>query len=403
MSISTNYKHTLAAGYISFITQATINNFAPLLFITFQKDWGITLGQLAIISTYNFMVQLGADLISARYVDKIGARRLMVFAHMSAAAGFAGLGIFPFILPDPYYGIIIAITLYAIGGGLIEVLASPIIEACPTKNKEAHMSLLHSFYCWGQMSAVIGSTVFFHFFGTENWRIMSFIWALIPAFNGFYFSKVPVKVFPQAEKSEQKLSELFKNKLFYIIMIMMLCAGSSELAVSQWASAFAEETLGITKTAGDIAGPCFFALLMGIARVSYSKFSRKLSLEKYMLFCAGLCLFGYMLISLSPWPFLSLIGCGICGFAVGIMWPGTYSIAAKIWINPSASLFALFALAGDTGCSVGPLLVGGVSQTFNDNLKTGLFAGSAFPLIMIFAVLLLIRFTKNKTKTEENT
>jgi len=401
MSIKNNYKHTLAAGYISFITQATINNFTPLLFITFQKDWGITLGQLAIISTYNFMVQLAADLISARFVDKIGARRLIVFAHISAAMGFAGLGIFPFIMPDPYYGIMLAITLYAIGGGLIEVLASPIIEACPTKNKEAHMSLLHSFYCWGQMSAVIGSTIFFHFFGTENWRIMSFIWALIPAFNAIYFANVPVKVFPQAEKSDQKLSELFKNKMFYIIMIMMLCAGSSELAVSQWASAFAEETLGITKTAGDIAGPCFFALLMGIARVSYSKFSKKLSLEKYMLFCAGLCLLGYLVISLSPVPVLSLIGCGICGFAVGIMWPGTYSIAAKIWKNPSASLFALFALAGDTGCSVGPLLVGNVSQIFHDNLKTGLFAGSVFPLIMIFAVLLLIKFT-NKNKTEEN-
>lgn len=400
MSIRNNYKHTLAAGYISFITQATINNFAPLLFITFQKDWGITLGQLATISTYNFMVQLAADLISARYVDKIGARRLMVFAHISAALGFAGLGVFPFILPDPYYGILIAITLYAIGGGLIEVLASPIIEACPTKNKEAHMSLLHSFYCWGQMTAVLGSTLFFILFGIENWRIMSFIWALIPALNSIYFAKVPVKVFPQAEKSDQKLSELFKNKMFYIIMIMMLCAGSSELAVSQWASAFAEETLGITKTAGDIAGPCFFALLMGIARVSYAKFSKKLSPEKYMLFCAVLCLFGYLVISLSPVPALSLIGCGICGFAVGIMWPGTYSIAAKIWKNPSASLFALFALAGDTGCSVGPLLVGNVSQFFGDNLKTGLFAGSAFPVIMIIAVLLLIKFT-NKNESEE--
>lgn len=397
MSIRSNYKHTLAAGYISFITQATINNFAPLLFITFQKDWGITLGQLAAISTYNFIVQLVADLISAKFVDKIGARRLMVFAHISATAGFAGLGIFPFILPDPYYGILLAITLYAIGGGLIEVLASPIIEACPTKNKEAHMSLLHSFYCWGQMTAVLGSTLFFWLFGTENWRIMSFIWALIPAFNSIYFAKVPVTVFPQTDKSDRKLSELFKNKMFYIIMTMMLCAGASELAVSQWASAFAEETLGITKTAGDIAGPCFFALLMGIARVSYSKFSKKLSLEKYMLFCAGLCLFGYLVISLSPSPALSLIGCGICGYAVGIMWPGTYSIAAKIWLKPSASMFALFALAGDTGCSTGPLLVGTVSQFFSDNLKAGLFAGSVFPIVMIIAVLLLIKNT-NKNK-----
>lgn len=401
MSIRTNYKHTLAAGYISFITQATINNFAPLLFVTFQKDWNISLGQLAAISTYNFMVQLCADLISAKYVDKIGARKLIVFAHVSAALGFAGLGVFPYITPDPYYGILIAITLYAIGGGLIEVLASPIIEACPTKNKEAHMSLLHSFYCWGQMTAVLGSTLFFYLFGIENWRYMSFIWALIPLGNSIYFANVPVKVYPQTAKSEQKLSELFRNKLFYIIMVMMLCAGASELAVSQWASAFAEETLGITKTAGDVAGPCFFALLMGIARLSYSKFNKKVSLEKYMLFCAFLCLFGYLLISLSPIPSVSLIGCGICGFSVGIMWPGTYSIASKIWKNPAASLFALFALAGDTGCSTGPLLVGGISQMFGDNLKTGLFAGSVFPIVMIAAVLLLLKNTK-KNKIQEN-
>lgn len=398
MNIRKNYKHTLAAGYISFITQAIINNFTPLLFVTFQKDWGITLGQLAALSTYNFMVQLAADLVSARYVDKIGVRRAMVFAHICGFLGLSGLGIFPYITPDPYLGLFIAITLYAIGGGLIEVLASPIIEACPTKNKAAHMSLLHSFYCWGQMLAVLGSTLFFHLFSIENWRIMAFLWGLIPAFNCFYFSQVPIAVPPQKEKSDQKLSELLKNKTFYILMVMMLCAGSSELAVAQWASAFAEESLGISKTAGDLLGPCMFAVLMGIARIAYSRFSSKISLEKYILFCAVLCLAGYLIISLSPFPVLSLIGCGICGYAVGIMWPGTYSIAAKTWKNPSASLFALFALAGDMGCSSGPLLVGNVSQAFGNNLKAGLFAGSVLPLVMIFAVLILLKNMKTERK-----
>ena len=401
MSIRTNYKHTLVAGYISFITQAIINNFAPLLFVTFQKDWHITLGQLATLSTYNFLVQLAADLISARYIDKIGVRRAVVFAHISSALGLAGLGIFPFITDSPYHGLYIAITLYAIGGGLIEVLGSPIIESCPTKNKEAHMSLLHSFYCWGQMLAVLGSTVFFHFFSVANWRVMAFVWALIPLFNAFYFSQVPINVPTQKEKSDRKFTDLIKNKTFYILMVMMLCAGSSELAVSQWASAFAEESLGISKTQGDLLGPCIFAILMGIARVAYTKLSKIVMLEKYILFCAALCLAGYLIISLSPYPALSLVGCGICGYAVGIMWPGTYSIAAKTWKNPSASMFALFALAGDVGCASGPLLVGKVSQAFGDNLKTGLFAGSVLPLIMIFAVIILLRNIKTDKAKEK--
>ena len=396
MSIKTNYKNTLAAGYISFITQAIVNNFTPLLFVTFQNDWHITLSQLAFLSTYNFAVQLVVDLLSARYVDKIGARKCIVFAHISAAVGLAGLGIFPYISGNPYYGIILSITLYAVGGGLIEVLASPIIEGCPTVNKEAHMSLLHSFYCWGQVIAVLGSTLFFFAFGIDHWRVMAFIWAVIPALNSIYFSLVPISFEKDEKKPIQKPSSLFKNKLFYILMVMMLCAGASELAVAQWASAFAEESLGISKAAGDIAGPCFFALLMGISRLSYSKFSAKVSLEKYILFCAVLCFGGYLLIALSPIPALSLLGCGVCGFAVGIMWPGTYSIGAKSWYNPSTALFALFALAGDCGCSSGPLLVGMVSEKFGDNLKTGLLSCAVFPLIMIFAVLFLLRYLKKE-------
>lgn len=400
MSIRNNYKHTLIAGYISFITQAIVNNFTPLLFVTFQNDWDISLSQLAFISTYNFVVQLVTDLISARYADRIGVRRCIVFAHISAAVGLAGLGIFPYILPSPYIGVIVAITFYAIGGGLIEVLTSPIIEACPTENKEAHMSLLHSFYCWGQMFAVLFSTLFFFVSGIENWRIMAFLWALIPALNAVYFALVPIVTVSQTDKNVQKTSELFKNKLFYILLVMMLCAGASELSIAQWASAFAEESLGISKTAGDILGPCLFAALMGISRVAYSKFSHRLNLEKYILFCAALCVAGYLITALSPYPLLSLAGCGICGFAVGIMWPGTYSIAAKNWYNPSTALFAMFALAGDTGCSTGPLLLGSVSQFFGNNLRTGILAGTVFPFVMIFAVLALLRYIKNN-KTEE--
>lgn len=395
MSIKTNYKHTIAAGYIGYITQAIVNNFTPLLFVTFQKDWDITLGQLAVISTYNFGVQLLVDILSAKYVDKIGVRKSMVFAHICAAVGLMGLGIFPFIFPDPYVGLILAVTLYAIGGGLIEVVVSPVIEACPTENKEANMSLLHSFYCWGQVAAVLLSTVFFSVCGVNNWRFAAFIWAVIPALNAVYFSFVPIANEPD-KNTEHTAKEygFFKDKFFYILIVMMLCAGASEIAISQWSSAFAEESLGITKAAGDIAGPCFFALLMGTARAVYAKFSKKIPLEKYILFCACLCFAAYLLISLSPVPMMSLLGCGIAGFAVGIMWPGTYSIAAKNWKNPSTALFALFALAGDCGCSTGPFIVGTLSEHFGNDLHKGLLAGAAFPLIMIIAVISLLRYKK---------
>ncbi len=396
MNIRTNYKHTITAGYISFITQAIVNNFAPLLYITFQKEWGITLSELAFISTYNFLVQLAVDLLSTKYADKIGIRRCIVFAHITSAAGFMGLGTLPYILGNRYAGIIISITMYAVGGGLIEVLASPIIESCPTENKEANMSLLHSFYCWGQVATVLFSTLFFSIFGIENWRIMAFIWAAIPIFNAVYFSIVPISYKSEPDKNGQKISELFKNKFFYILLIMMLCAGASELSIAQWASAFTEETLGISKTLGDILGPCGFAVLMGISRVAYSKLSNKLNLEKYILFCAGLGIVGYLMISLSHVPAVSLIGCAVCGYAVGIMWPGTYSIAAKKWKNPSTALFAFFALAGDFGCSSGPFIIGNISDHFGNDLKTGLFAGTLFPIIMFVATAILIKMNKQK-------
>lgn len=396
MSIKTNYKHTITAGYISFMTQAIVNNFAPLLYITFQKDWNITLSQLAFISTYNFLVQLAVDLLSAKYVDRIGVKKCIVFAHILSAVGFISLGTLPYMMSSSYIAIIISITLYAMGGGLIEVLASPIIEACPTKNKEANMSLLHSFYCWGQVFAVLLSTLFFYLFDIANWRIMAFIWALLPIFNAFYFSLVPINYKSDNDTNNNKTSDIFKNKFFYILLVMMLCAGASEIAIAQWASAFAEESLGISKTMGDLLGPCGFALLMGISRVLYSKLSKKLNLEKYILFCSALCIVGYLLVSLSPIAALSLLGCAICGFAVGIMWPGTYSIAAKTWKNPSTSLFALFALAGDMGCSSGPFIVGKVSENFGNNLKIGLFAGMIFPIIMFIAVTILLKLNKKE-------
>lgn len=389
-----SFRHTIISGYISFITQAIVNNFTPLLFITFQRDWGITLSQLAFISTYNFAVQLLVDIASAKFADKIGVKRCFIGAHILSASGFISLGILPFILENHFIGILISITLYAMGGGLIEVLASPIVEACPTTNKEANMSLLHSFYCWGQMLAVILSTVFFAIFGIHNWRYASFLWAIIPILNTFYIAAAPMVKFESSQHEKTKFSTIFKDKIFLMLIIMMLAAGASELAMSQWASAFAESSLGISKAMGDLAGPCFFALCMGISRVSHTALCKKISLESFITFCSILCFVAYLVASFAPLPIISLLACGVCGFSVGIMWPGTYSLAAKMTNKPSTAMFAFLALAGDFGCSTGPMLVGSVSEAFGNNLKSGLAAASIFPVIMIVAVLSLVRMMK---------
>lgn len=394
MGIRTNYKSTLFASYVGYITQAVVNNFAPLLYITFQKNYGITLRQLSFLAMFNFLVQLCVDYLSAKFVDKIGVRKCLAGSHFMAGLGLILLGVLPDILPSPMIGITIAIVFYAVGGGLIEVLVSPVVEACPTKNKSAHMSILHSFYCWGQVLVILLSTVFFMTAGISHWQIMSAVWAVIPIANGILFIFVPLYDTAEPEESGDKLLHLMKSGVFRILMIMMLCAGAAEIAVSQWASAFAEKGLGISKTAGDIAGPCLFALLMGIARVVYSRLSKKVDLSKYIMFCSALCLAGYLIIAFSPSAVLSLAGVGICGFAVGVMWPGTYSLATQKMPVCSTSVFAFLALAGDAGCSSGPYLVGMVSSAFGDDLKRGMLFAAVFPAIMIIAALFLLRKTK---------
>ena len=396
MGIRTNYKSTLFASYVGYITQAVVNNFAPLLYVTFQKNYGITLRQLSFLAMFNFLVQLCVDYLSAKFVDKIGVRKCLAGSHFMAGLGLILLGILPDILPSPMIGITIAIVFYAVGGGLIEVLVSPVVEACPTKNKSAHMSILHSFYCWGQVLVILLSTVFFMTAGISHWQIMSAVWAVIPIANGILFIFVPLYDTVEPEESGDKLLHLMKSGVFRILMVMMLCAGAAEIAVSQWASAFAEKGLGISKTAGDIAGPCLFALLMGIARVVYSKLSKKVDLSKYIMFCSALCLAGYLIIAFSPSAVLSLAGVGICGFAVGVMWPGTYSLATQKMPACSTAVFAFLALAGDAGCSSGPYLVGMVSSAFGDNLKIGMLFAAIFPVIMIAAALFLLRKSKKR-------
>ena len=384
------YQKTMIACYLGFITQAIAANFAPLLFLTFHRTYQISLGRIAFISTAFFFTQLLIDLFCAKYVDKIGYRKSVVASEILSAAGLIGLAFLPSLLPDPYVGILISVIIYAMGSGLIEVLVSPIVEACPFDNKDSVMSLLHSFYCWGSVGVILLSTIFFAIFGIENWRILACIWALIPLYNTFNFISCPIESLTE-EGEGLSIRQLCHIPIFWIALILMVCAGASEISMAQWASAYVESALGISKSIGDIIGPCLFAVMMGMSRSFYGKYGENIDLMKFMIGSGALCLVCYLLSALAPLPFLNLVGCAVCGFSVGIMWPGTISIASKKIPLGGTAMFALLAMAGDLGGSVGPGIVGFVTQNANDNLKVGMLAGCVFPTVLVLSVLLLKR------------
>lgn len=392
------YKTTVYACFIGYIVQAIINNFIPLLFITFHTSYGIPLSKISMLVTINFLIQLGVDLLSIAFIDKIGYRASAVIAHIFAAAGILSLTILPNVMPSPFSGILTSVAIYAVGGGLLEVLVSPIVESCPTDNKEKAMSLLHSFYCWGHVGVVFISTAFFAAVGIENWKLLAYAWALVPLFNVFLFSVTPIAHLIQGDEKGMSVSELFKKPLFWLFMVMMFAAGSSEQAISQWASAFAELGLGITKTAGDLAGPLTFATLMGLSRVFYGKFGERIDLDRFMKASTSLSVFAYLLASLSRSPVVSLIGCALCGLSVGIMWPGCFSKASASMRLGGTAMFAFLALAGDLGCSLGPTLVGTVSDTFGDDLKLGILAAVIFPVTLLICLFIETSVRKKERK-----
>lgn len=389
------YQKTIYACFIGYIVQAIINNFVPLLFLTFQDSYGIPLSKITLLVTFNFGLQLLVDLASVGFVDKIGYRASMVIAHVLSTAGLFLLAVLPELLPDPFIGIFLAVVIYAVGGGLLEVLVSPVVEACPSEHKEQTMSLLHSFYCWGHVGVVLVSTVFFRIFGIGNWRILACIWALVPLCNTIAFMRVPIASLLEDGEKGFTIKELAGQKIFWVFMLMMLCAGASEQAVSQWASTFAERGLGVGKTLGDLAGPMAFAVLMGTSRAFYGKYGEKINLNRFMAGSSILCMAAYLCISLVPSPVFGLVGCAVCGLSVGIMWPGTFSKAAADIPRGGTALFAMMALAGDMGCSGGPTLVGLISSQFHDDLKKGILAALVFPFLLLMGILMSSSSAKN--------
>lgn len=388
------YHRTLIACYFGYISQAIINNLLPLLFVTLQKQFTLTVAQIGFMVTFNFFMQLVVDLIAAKYADRVGYRACMIIAHASCAVGLAGLAFFPFILPNPYAGLLLSISIYAVGGGLTEVLVSPIVQALPLKRKESVISVLHSFYCWGHAAVVILTTVFFQFAGTESWRTVCLLWAVIPAGNIILCAICPLCKLTE-EGETLPFRTLFNTKIFWIFVLMMLCAGAAEHSMVQWSSFFAEEGLQVDKAVGDLLGPCMFAILMGITRAVYGAFGDRFPLQKVLVLTSTLCIVSYLVAVFSPIPMISLIGCGFCGISVGLMWPGVFNLSAKYCAKGGTALFALLALAGDLGCSVGPSLVSGVASAFDGEIKTGLLAAVVFPLLLAVGVLRLKRHQKD--------
>ena len=382
------YRRTQLACYLGFVTQAICANFVPLLFLTFHRVYQISFGQLALISTCFFFTQLIVDFICATVVDRLGYRPCIIAAEVTSGLGLAGLALLPDLLPSPYAGILVCVMIYAIGSGLTEVLASPIIEACPFENKEGMMSLLHSFYCWGSVGVILGSTLFFAVFGIDSWRILAVLWAAIPLYNIFNFATCPIeKLVPEGQS--MTMVQLCKTRTFWVFIVLMVCAGSSELAMAQWASAFTESALQVSKAVGDLAGPCGFAVCMGTSRLLYGKFGEKVDLTVFMAASGILCLVCYLTAGLARMPILGLIGCAVCGFSVGIMWPGSISISSRILPAGGTAMFALLALAGDLGGAIGPAIIGNVSQNAGNNLQAGMLAGIGFPIVLVLCVLMI--------------
>lgn len=383
------YKHTKRLCYSGYVVQAIVNNFVPLLFVFLREHYGISLIKITFIVTFNFMLQLCIDLASALFVDRIGYKRSVMLSNLLCALGLILLTILPEMTPDPFTGILIAVTVYAVGGGLLEVIINPIIESCPSDNKEAAMSILHSFYSWGCVAVILFSTIFFRLMDISHWKVITILWTIVPIANLILFPFAPVAA--AAGMRDKKLSSLvlIKSKGFWMMLVMMFAAGASEMTVSQWVSAFAETGLHVSKTVGDIAGTMFFALLFGLSRTIYGRLGVRLDLIRSMRVCSLICIASYLLIALSPSPVAALIGCGICGFSVGIFWPGTVSLTAQRFAGGGTLVFSLLAFAGDVGCTSGPTLAGAVASAMGDRLSIGIGAAAVFPAIMAVCVFLI--------------
>ena len=396
-----NFRHTIAASCMASVTMAATTNLAPLFFLIFNEDLGVDLTRITVLVTLNFVIQLTIDLLAALFADRIGYRPLMIASALSSALGLVALGTLPFAFRDAWIGLLLADILCGLGGGLAEALVSPIVEACPTRNKTAMMGILHSFYCWGTVVVILLSTLYLFLAGEGRWWLLPLLWSLLPFVNVLLFSLVPFPTPESADREAKATPSLLCRPVFWLFLLVMMAAGASELSMSQWASAFAEAGLGVSKAVGDLAGPCLFAVLMGIARVFYARMSERIDLRVFLLLGGSLAIGGYLLATLAPSPALGFLGCAVTGLAVGILWPGSLSLASARFPRGGTLLFSLCALSGDLGCSVGPTVVGLVADATGGDIAGGLLYATAFPVLYVFLLVVIVCGERKKTMPRE--
>ena len=386
-----SYKKTKIACYLGYVTQAISINLLPLLYLTFQNEFSVSLSQLGFLATLLFAVQMAVDLLATRFGKYVSYRWGSVAACALSALGLVLMCVLPKWMPHFYVGVMLATVILSIGGGLTEVLISPLVDAIPEEGKVGEMSLLHSFYCWGVVAVILFSTAFFALVGVSYWRWLVLLWSLVPAVTAVMFACIPIPPKTEEVHSHRSAPSVVRYGLFWVLMALMVFSGASEMAPAQWASFFAENNLGIPKAVGDLLGPCAFAVFQGLSRVVFSRMARRRDPRRILAWHAVGCLVAYAVIVLAPHPLLSLFGFCMCGWFVGPMWPGILSLCATRFPAGGTAMFAALALCGDVGCAAAPMMIGAVTDRLvtADWLSSSAMRGG-FAVCMVFPALLVV-------------
>ena len=384
-------------------TQSAVNNLAPILFVIFKDNFGISYTMIASLMLFNFLVQIATDFTAIKILGILDYRKSGILAQACAALGLIMLGVLPNIIP--IYPALFTSTLFmAFGGGLLEVMVSPIVDSLEKGQSSAKMNMLHSFFCWGQVAVVLTATAAIKLFGSNIWYIIPISWAIVPIISIFMFSVVPIPEIARAERrSGEKLP--VKSKAFLFMCFLMVASGASEITMAEWASVFAQKGLGIDKFTGDILGPCLFAVLMGSGRLLFGVFGSRVRLKSALTYYSILCTICYIVAATAKNPYIALFFCALTGFSVSIMWPGVYSYSSSVIKQGKTAMFGILALCGDVGCSLGSWLTGSMSDfslTFPKvlefavrcgisyeqmGLKIGIGCAAVFPLLMSIALI----------------